>query len=448
MIKEENCLELEIKKIANYFLEVSKDKEINIISHFDTDGITSAAILIQSLKKLDKKFSVKIIKSLDKKTIENLPKERINIFLDLASGSLEQIEKSKIKDIFIIDHHEITQKIPENIKIINPEIYEKQKISSSGLTYLFCKEIHKSNKEFAKLAIIGMIGDCLEKEIDNLNNEILNEGDIKRKRGFSIYPATRPINKVLEFSSTPYIPGVTGNSKKVLEFLRECGLNPENGKHKSLVELNKDEMKKLITGIMLRKPKMSQKEILQDIFLIKFFNKLEDAREISAKINACSRLGESQTALRFCMEIPSAKKQAESIYVKYKQQIVSGLKLIEEIEKIKDKEYVIINAKNNIKDTMIGTITSILANSGVYEKGKIIIAMAYDKNKIKISGRSVGESTRNIREIFSEVIEKIGGQVGGHFKAAGCIIEKEQEQEFIDNLKKNLEIQVIKIREK
>ncbi|HLD55271.1 MAG TPA: hypothetical protein VJB35_03350, partial [Candidatus Nanoarchaeia archaeon] len=65
MDKKRNSLEEDIKKNALKFLEISKDKEILIISHFDTDGISSATIIIKSLKKLDKKFSVKIIKSLD-----------------------------------------------------------------------------------------------------------------------------------------------------------------------------------------------------------------------------------------------------------------------------------------------------------------------------------------------------------------------------------------------
>ena len=49
-----------IKYVAQKFLEKTKGKEIYLISHFDTDGITSAAILINTLKKLDRKFSIKI----------------------------------------------------------------------------------------------------------------------------------------------------------------------------------------------------------------------------------------------------------------------------------------------------------------------------------------------------------------------------------------------------
>ncbi len=445
MEKEENYLEIEIKLIVEKFLEISKDKEIQIISHFDTDGITSATIMIQTLKKLDKKFSLTIVKRLEKEFIYNLPKNKLTLFLDLASGSLNHIINAKLKDVFIIDHHEIIQKVPEEINIINPELNEKQKISSSGLTYLFCKEINPKNKEFAKLAILGMIGDSMEKNIDKLNNEILNDGEIKRKRGLLIYPSTRPLNRTLEYCSSPYISGVTGDTKGVLELLREIGLNPINGKYKSLIELDEKEMTKLVTAIMLRNSKVKNKEMIGDIFLIKLFNKLEDAREISAMINACSKLGESGLAIQFCMENTKAKKRAESMYVKYKQFLISGLKFVSETEKIQGKGFVIINAKNKIKDTIIGTIASILSNSSLYEEGTIIITMAYYNDKIKVSARSVGRNIRNIREILSDIIEKIGGEVGGHEFAAGCMITQEKEKEFIDCLKKNLEIEVIKV---
>jgi RecJ-like exonuclease len=439
-------LENEVKPFVKDFLDKTKNKEILVISHFDTDGISSAAIMTQTLRKLDRKFSLKILKSLEENFIKTLPKDKIILFLDLASGSLKYLQEAKLKEIFIIDHHELSSKeIPENINLLNPQLTSKQKISGSGLTYLVCKQIDPKNKEFAKLAILGMIGDCLEKEIDKLNNGILEEGEIKRKRGLLIFPATRPLNRTLEYSSQPYIPGVTGNIKGVLELLRESGLSPENGKYKSLLELTTEEMEKLITSVILRNPKAKNEEIIGDIFLIKMFNKLEDAREISAKINACSRIGEPETALQFCLEIPSAKKKAENIHVKYKQNLITGLKLIEEAEKIQGKNFVIVNARQEIKDTMIGTIASILSNSSIYKEGTIITAMAYYEDKIKVSARNVGKTGRNVREILSTVIKEIGGEIGGHEFAAGCIINQKKEKDFLESLKKNLELEVIKV---
>ena len=443
MEKEE--LKSQIATISKKFLEKTRDKEILVISHFDTDGITSAAIMIKTLKKLDKLFSVKILKRIEENFISTLPKNKIILFLDLGSGNLNEIKESGLKDIFIIDHHETTQEVPENVDIINPELYSKQKISASGLTYLFSKSIDPENKELAKLAILGMIGDNLEKEIGKLNYDILNDSEIKKKRGLLIYPSTRPLNRTLEFCSNPYIPGVTGNVRGVLELLRETGLKPTNKGYPSLMELKEEEMAKLVTAIMLRNPKAKNKEIIGDIFLLKMFNKLEDAREMSAKINACSRLGESDTAIQLCLESPKAIKKAESIHAKYRQRIVSGLKFIAENKNLTGKGFEIINAKDEIKDTIIGTLVSILSNSLLYEEGTILIGMAYYGNKIKVSARSVGKQGRNVREILSTVIEKTGGEVGGHKFAAGCMLKQEKEEEFIQGLKKQLEIELIKI---
>ena len=434
-----------IKDVSKKFLEKSKDKEIYVVSHFDTDGITSASIMIHSLKKLDKNFSVRILKSLEDEFIKNLPRDKIILFLDLASGSFSQLEQTGIENIFIIDHHEVIQGIPPNINIINPELNGKEKISSSGLTYLFCRELDNGNSEFAKLAILGMIGDLMEKNIDKLNNGILNEGEVKRKRGLLIYPSTRPVNRTLEYSSDPYIPGVTGNTEGVLQLLKESGLNASNGKYKSLVELEEEEMTRLITGIMLRNPEAGNREIIGDIFLLKFFNKLEDARELSAIINACSRLGDSGLAIQFCMEVPKAKKRAEQMHLKYKQFIISGLKILNESEKVEGNGFVIINAKDRIKDTIIGTLASIMSKSSIYPQGTIITTLAYCEDKIKVSMRCVGESNRNLREVLNNVIEKVGGNVGGHDVAAGCIILKEKEQEFIDLLRKSFEVEMVKI---
>lgn len=438
-------LNVEISNLAKKFLEDIREKNIQIISHFDTDGITSATIMIKTLKRMDKKFSIKILKSLEDDFINSLPKNRLTVFLDLASGSLNQISNSGLENVYIIDHHEVVQEVPANVNIINPELHEKQKISSSGLTYLFCREIDEKNKEFAKLGVLGMIGDMLEKNISKINNGILNDGDIKRRRGLLIYPSTRPLNRALEYSSDPFIPGVTGNTDGVINLLKESGLFSVNGKYKCIIELDDAEMSKLVTGIMLRNPQKKNKEIIGDIYLIKFFNKLEDARELSAVINACSRIGDSSLAIQFCMEIPKAKKMAEKKHVKYKQLIVSGLRFITESEKIIGKGFVIINAKDKIKDTIIGTLTSIISNSSMYEEGTIITSMAYYDEKIKVSMRNVGENTRNLREILNDIVEKTGGNVGGHQDAAGCIILKEKEQDFIELLKKSFEIELIKI---
>lgn len=440
----------EIKDFTKNFLQETKDEKIYLVSHFDTDGITSAAIFIKTLKRLSKQFSVKILKSLTKEEIEKFPDDKTIVILDLGSNHLKGLSKLKNK-VFIIDHHEIKNQIPaENTKIINPHLMEKyENLCTAEITYLISKEISEENKDLAYLAIIGRIGDVMESEISKTTSIIINDSKVHIKEGLLIYPSTRPLDKALEYSSKPFIPGITGDAKGTFELLKEAGIEKIGKTYKALIDLNKKEMKDLVTAVMLRlSGKEKTQEYIGNLYLIKFFNKIEDAREISAMINAGSRMGQPTNSLMFCLGNNEARANAERIYVKYRQHIISGLKHIEQNNKIQGKEYVIINVKDKIKDTLIGTLASILSFSSIYKEGTIIIGMAYNEDKIKISTRMAGrnpKTNRNLKKLMDSITEIIGGESGGHQKAAGCIIKKEDEERFIDLIKNKLEVELIKI---
>jgi single-stranded-DNA-specific exonuclease len=435
-----------IKKAVNEFLEETKNKEVQVISHNDTDGITSASIMTRALSRAGKKFSVRIVKGLDQEVFKSLPENKVILFLDLASNSFDYIKKLNTK-VFILDHHEITSEIPKNTTMINPHLFNEEEISGAGVTYLFCKELNEKNTNLAQLAVIGMIGDMLEKNIGKLNNQIIKDSKIQVKKGLIMYPATRPIDKVLEFSSDVFIPGVTGSFTGTSNFLRDLGLNRTQGKFKSIIELTEEETSKLITAITLqREDKGEPSDLIGNIYLVKFFDNLEDARQISAIINACSRSGESGLAISYCLQNRVAKERVDKLYTKHKQEIVKALNSVQELKKIEDKNFILINAQDKIKDTIIGTIASILSNSRNYKKGQAIIAMAYNEDKIKISARMVGKTERNVREILNSIVEIIGGEVGGHHAAAGALIERTKEKEFIEELKRKLEVELVKIQ--
>ncbi|VVB78239.1 DHHA1 domain protein [uncultured archaeon] len=438
-----------IEEFSKLFLEKTEGKKVQIISHFDTDGISSAAIISKSLERLYKQFSIKILKQLDKEEIALFPKDKPIIILDLGSASIDYLSQLT-NEIFIIDHHEIEVKdTPQNIHILNPHLLsDYENLCASELCYLFSRSISPDNKDLSYLAILGMIGDTMEKEISKTRDKIIKEADIQVKKGLLIYPSTRPIDKALEYSARPFIPGVTGNSKGTYELLKEAGIEKTGNCFKSLMELDEKEMKKLVTTIALRLSAKENSEYIGNFYLIKIFNKLEDARELSAIINACSRMGKPEIALLLCLKNPGARKKAERIYFKYRQHIISGLRYIDQNNKIQGREYVIINAKDNIKDTLIGTLASILSFSQVYREGTIIIAMAYNNDKIKISARMAGrnaKSPRNLRDLMESITSLIGGEAGGHKQAAGCIIDKEHENKFIDLVRKKLEYELVKV---
>ena len=121
------------------------------------------------------------------------------------------------------------------------------------------------------------------------------------------------------------------------------------------------------------------------------------------------------------------------------------MKFALETKKIEGRGFVIINAEDKIRDTMIGTISSIISNSNLYEEGTVIISMAYYDDKIKVSARNIGKIGRNVREILQNVVREIGGETGGHEFAAGCNISKKNEKIFIELIKREFEMEVIKV---
>ena len=439
----EKDIELEIELFSNEFLDKIKNQKIHLVSHFDTDGITSASIMTKTLEKLGLTFSTKILKQLGDQEILSLPEDKLIILLDLGSGSLEHLSKIKNK-IIIIDHHEINQKIPENITIFNPHLLKTyRELCTAELTYLISKQILEENKELAYLAILGLVGDSMEKEINKVRDQIIKDADVKIKKGLLIYPSTRPLDKALEYSSRPFIPGVTGDSKGTYELLTEAGIDKIGKTYKALIDLSEQEMKNLATAITLRLSSKEASRYIGNLYLIKFFNKIEDARELSAIINACSRMDQPQVALLLCLGNSYARKKAERIYVKYRQHIISGLKYINQNSPISGDKYVIINAKDNIKDTIIGTLASILSFSSVYKEGTVIVAMAYNDDKIKISTRMVGRNhkTRNLKKL----LDSVTFSSGGHHHAAGCTIKIQDEEKFIDLVKRKLEVEMIRV---
>ena len=301
-----------------------------------------------------------------------------------------------------------------------------------------------------------MIGDLVDKQISKLNRSILEDAKasgLVTKRGLIVFSATRPIHKSLELNSSIYIPTVTGSQNGAMAFLRELDIKiASDSGYRTLLDLSEEETSRLLTGIVLaRMESTKSQEIIGNIYLIKFNGYLLDARELSTMINACGRLGYSSLALAFLLGSKKAKEKIEFVYSKYKHLLIDALNYAHIAEKVQGRNYVLINAKNRIRDTMIGTVTSMLASSFIYPSGKILIGMAYRKDKkIKVSARLAGHSEDgsevNLTKMLSQVLQDLECyEVGGHTRAAGCLISQKDEGVFIDNVQKALEVEEIKM---
>lgn len=443
----------------------SLDGAVRVVSHIDSDGISSAAIMAKLLKQNDQQFWLSTLKQLEDSSIEQIEKQveknhyKAVLFLDLGAGKMGKLaELAKRTKVFVIDHHPFSEDVPESENFV---LVYSSELCASCLCYCFAKALG-ADKELAQFAVVGMIGDI--QKISKSNISILNDAEesgMKIQKSLFFFSATRPLHKSLELGSDIYIPGVTGNAVGAMKMLRGAGIELKKSKSakgwRSLIDLDEDEVSRLITAIALRLNDGNCK-IVDNKYLIKLSDRLWDGNEISTMLNACGRLGRSSLGISFLLGSKDAREELDSVYSEYRHHLIKALKWVESVKKIEGSSYLIVNAKNEIKETMIGTVMSILSRSYLYPAGTVLVGLAHrDDGKVKISAR-IAKSERgnensncnanlNLNHLLSSIVKNIGGEeAGGHMGAAGALIPVEKEDDFIDLLQRELSIEEIKIK--
>ena len=445
-----------IKETAQEFSKIHKKEIIRIISHLDADGICSSSILIDLLNKQKRKYNISILPQLNEENIKTFENESTNVFVftDLGSGQLGIIQKVlKNKKIFVLDHH-IPQKTKtaKNVHHLNPCNYDldgSQEISGSGVVYLFVKELTKDTS-MSHIAVIGAIGDTQEKMgFKGLNEEILKDatetGRMKITKGLRFFGLqTRPVYKLLQYSTDLPIPGITGSELNSLKFLKELDIKPKIGtKWRKLNDLSEKEKKKLVEGIIKKREDLENPEdIFAPVYLLpqeELSSPFRDGKEFSTLLNACGRMGKASIGIGACLGVNYMKGLAIKALLSYKREIVYALNWLDDSKEnseyvTKKKKYTLINAQNKIPATIIGTVTSILSKGKTYPEGHYILGLAQNNDlTTKISLRMAGtKNGTNLQNIIGQILSEINhGEGGGHVHAAGALIKTEMEEEFL-----------------
>jgi RecJ-like exonuclease len=447
-----------IEKAIEKFKSFDKNKTIRLISHLDADGISACAILMHILTQENRKYSISIVQQLDREKLLELSKESYSyfIFSDLGSGQIKDIiELFPNKQIIILDHHEPEkiENLNSNIININPHlngIDGSKEISGAGVVYLFAKTLDRKYEDLAHIAVIGAIGDIQEdKGFLYLNNQILETAvkkeKIKVKKGLRMFGMqTKPLHKVLEYSTNPYIPGVSGSESGAIQFLHQIGIEPKNGNSwKKVVHLNDEDMKRLVAGIIMKRMNETKPDdVLGQIYILSDEKKespTRDAREFATLLNACGRMGKASFGIGACLGIKRDRQKAFQTLLDYKKEIVTAINWYNDHKNnsfiIKGNRFMIIHAQGNVPPNIIGTLASIISKSNDIEDNTYILSLAQkDNNTTKISLRISGIDKKEIdlREILKQVIAKTGGEAGGHMSAAGALIPTKKEEEFIE----------------
>ena len=453
----------QVNKVIDVFKALDKSQTVRIISHLDCDGICASSILIKALGREGMKYSISVVHQLNKTFLSELEREdySIYLFVDLGSGYTKSIQKKLSgRMVFIFDHHEIESEVPPEIFHINPHMFGidgGKELSGAGVSYLFTRELNKKNEDMAHIALIGAIGDMQERNgFITLNNQIMEDAVRQKKlsvtKGLRFFGSqTKPLYKLLEYSKDPFIPGVTGSESGAIQLLIDSGINPRKGSNwRKMIDLSKEETRNLATQMLARREKEEEQEdIFGYVYTLKEEEKgspLRDAKEFSTLLNACGRLGKASLGIGASLGNSTIKKKALSTLALYKSEILGAIQWFKENinneeHVMKGEGYLIINAKDQIMPTIIGTLSSIIANSSEWVSRRtyvLSLARILETKMTKVSLRIAGNDDIEGVDLKSMVCDMAGcvdGEAGGHAQAAGAVVKTSREKDFIEDAK-------------
>ena len=447
-----------IRKRAGKCAEAIKSqKSVHVVSHIDADGLSSAGIICTALERAGIEYSTRFVKQLDETALDIIADENpgLVIFTDLGSGMCEPMKARGIRAV-VSDHHRPQGELEFPELHLNPHLFGANgsyELSGSGTTYILASALGK-NRDLADLAIVGAVGDMQHLKMGQLtgiNREILEEGVgagvLRHKKDLTLFgKQTRPIFKLLQYSSDPYLPGLTGDEDACIEFLKERGVRfSKEERWRRWIELEAPEKQKLVSGLVqyclhLGLPTYKIERLVGEVYELlkeREGTEMRDASEYATLLNATARYDHAEIGLAVCMgNREEAYEDARKLLAEHRQNLVNGLVYVkkEGVTELENIQY--FNAGSEIKETIVGIIAG-MSSTIVSNRNLPIIAFANTDGGIKVSARATQDLIRrgvNLSEAMEKISAEVGGAGGGHDIAAGATIPEGTRDEFTQKL--------------
>jgi single-stranded-DNA-specific exonuclease len=437
---------------------------IRVVSHYDADGIASAAIMTKALARMGKRFHVSMVKQLSDGVLESLSSEGrgLFIFTDLGSGKLGPIQETILRPgvrVVVSDHHqaegEVSRESRPSFAHLNPMAFGlDENISGSGMTYILARAISAGNRDLSELAIVGAIGDSQTGSIEEnwglagLNREILKDaegaGKVTVGNGMRLWGKyTRPVHKALEYSMDPYIPGISGSESASIQLLQELGIGPKDGegRWRTLADLTEDEQKRLATGIIKERIRSNQEDpelIFGDTYdLSSKEREFRNASEFATMLNACGKMDRAYLGVALCLDDRDAGGEVRGVLSGYRREIGRSLDLVRSSPSMLEEREgcIFLRAGSRISEHVISNVVSIMSRSGLLDGSKPAFAFAdTEDGQVKVSARapdSLVAAGLSLQEVVAAAVGRTGGEGGGHRGAAGATVPKAMEPLFM-----------------
>lgn len=411
---------------------------VQVFSHYDADGVSSAAILAKALMRAGKEFRVTLFTTLNDYNMDVIRNTKADCIIvsDLGASYIDQLDEMT-QDVIVLDHHTIISEA-KRVCYANPHLYGIDGMTSgcgATMCLLFAVTLDENNWDLVQIAFAGIAGDRQHiNGVSGLNTYLLEEGvrrgHIERMQG-SLIPAGDLMTELF-LCTDPYIRGVSGDVEGVAKLLADAGI--DNGK--TFMDLNEEERRRLSSLIAVKLTSQgvllsSMEEIARDRYYLKGMRM--DAEYLSSILNNCGRAGIGGVGI-------AAGMGDERCLNEGAQQSRDSAKLV--VESMVELDRRGLNQMEHIQwfDSTDSGFTGMLcgiAMQSIGDHSKPTIGMNKSNDPVNLSSRGMFcqlEMGVDLAKAMREACASVGGQGGGHRIAAGGSVPLDKVDEFLANL--------------
>ena len=411
---------------------------IQVFSHYDADGVSSAAIIANALLRAGKEFRVTLFTTLNDFNMGIISRTKADcmIISDLGASYIDQLDELD-SEIVVLDHHTVISEA-KKVCYANPHLYGIDGMTSgcgATMSLLFAITLDEDNWDLVQLAFAGIAGDRQHiNGLSGLNTYLLEQGV---ERGFieevpgSLIPAGDLMTELFLITD-PYIRGVSGNAEGVSKILEDAGI-----KHgKSFMDLTEEEKRKLSSLIAVKLTEQgvqlsSMNEVARDRYFLKGMNM--DAEVLSSILNGCGRSGVGGMGIAAGMGDKRAMELGAELTRESARLVVENMVALDE-KGLNQRKY--FQWFDSTDSGFTGMLCGIAMQS-IGDSDKPTIGLNQSNDPVNISSRGMWgqlEKGIDLSVAMREACAAVGGSGGGHRIASGGSVPADKVEEFLDIL--------------
>ncbi|MCL4437745.1 MAG: DHH family phosphoesterase [Thermoplasmataceae archaeon] len=426
--------------------KIRQEQFIRVLAHYDGDGGNSAIILTTALKRLGKRFHLGYIKNLEGSAFHSRVGEfpdMLTVIVDAGSDQSRFIED--FKNVIILDHHFYTPgKFPGiNINARDFGIDGTRGACGSTMAFLMALALDEKNSDLIPFMMAGAIADKQDiGGFSELNEVLVREYGKNVKRIRTLNLEGTDLLDGITYSTDPFFLDLTGKPEATEEFLTGQGIDPR----KHISSLTEDEKRTLTVSLSLRL--ISQNAGIEALRYLEndlsFFEGMDfSAKEISSIVDGNAKVGQNSLPVIYFLGQQSVKNEVLNNWRIFKTKLIEYT-----YRTLKDVyEESAIRYFYAPESEMAGAIGGVLMLY-LLKQDKPVIGFNVGAYDTKVSSRGPRQLVRkglNLSKIMGAASAEVGGSGGGHDIAAGAVIPRGKEKQFVEIVNRMVADQIGKV---